>query len=310
MCATFRGLRTKFQHLTIMPQARFLDFLARKANEYPTFSLKMGAMAQELIIEDGIVRGIRYRVRDGMHALRADLTVGADGRFSRVAQLAGFKSIRSANPEDVLWFRIPRKAEDGEGLQVRFRTGGGLAMMNRGDQWQAGLMVPKGSYNGLRAAGIQELRDRFSRIAPELADRAASLTDWNQVSVLSVESGRCPRWHRPGLLVIGDAAHVMSPVAGVGINYAIQDAIEAANVLTAPLLRASLTDRDLAEVQRRREWPTKVIQSFQRFLQRRLVAPAVAGKPPRLPAFLKLPWVRGFPARLIAFGPRRVRLQI
>jgi 2-polyprenyl-6-methoxyphenol hydroxylase-like FAD-dependent oxidoreductase len=269
----------------------------------------MGAFVQELLQTDGVVEGVRFRTNDGARELRAMLTIGADGRFSKVRQLAGLTPVKLANTMDILWFRIPRRAEDGVDIRVRFRNGHGVATLDRGDQWQVGFIFPKGRFKELRAAGIEALRDALARSAPDIADRAETLRDWSQISVLSVESSRCPIWYRPKLLLIGDAAHVMSPIAGVGINYAVQDAIEAANVLTQPLIERRVSDRDLAKVQSRRELPTKIIQTFQRIIQNRVLDPVFEGRKSRPPFFLKLPLVREVPRRLIAFGPKRVRLQ-
>jgi 2-polyprenyl-6-methoxyphenol hydroxylase-like FAD-dependent oxidoreductase len=187
-------------------------------------------------------------------------------------------------------------------------------LLERADEWQVGYAILKGGYHQLRAGGVEALRQSLAAMVPWLADRVGDLTDWRQVAVLSVESSRLLRWHRPGVLLIGDAAHVMSPVGGVGINYAIQDAVEAANLLAGPLRKGEVRERDLAAVQRRREWPTKVIQRLQGLVQQQIATPALrAGKPFRLPwwlrAVLRLPGLRDLPARLMAFGIRRVRVQ-
>jgi 2-polyprenyl-6-methoxyphenol hydroxylase-like FAD-dependent oxidoreductase len=186
-------------------------------------------------------------------------------------------------------------------------------MLERTDYWQAGLVFPKGQYQELRAKGVEAVRQSIIEIEPRFAKHAESLTDWQQLTLLSVESSRCPLWHKPGLMLIGDAAHVMSPVGGVGINYAIQDAAVAANVLTKPLLAGTVSDADLAEVQRQREWPTKAIQSMQSFMQRNLVAGALRmtesiSIPWQLKLFVRIPILRDLPSKMIAFGPRRVRL--
>ena len=249
-----------------------------------------------------------------MQELRAMLTVGTDGRFSRTRRLAGMEPIKTAPPMDVLWFRLPRKPEDPKDAGVLFRLGRGhfLILLDRSEEgdWQVGYVIPKGSYQQLRAAGLGALRQSIVELVPEFANRVEYLKDWTQASVLSVESSRLPRWWQPGLLLIGDAAHVMSPVGAVGINYAIQDAVEAANVLAGPLQTGRLKVSDLAEVQRQREWPTRIIQKFQALMQQRIVVRGLdPRKPFRLPFFLRLPLLRDLPARLIAFGVRRVHVR-
>jgi 2-polyprenyl-6-methoxyphenol hydroxylase-like FAD-dependent oxidoreductase len=267
----------------------------------------MGARAEKLVEENGEVRGVYYRGQDGWHELRALLTVAADGRFSRVRRLAGFEPIKTAPPMDVLWFRLPRMAGDPEESGGRISGGHFLAVLNRHDYWQVGYSIPKGGYQQIRKAGLDALRQEIARIEPPWADRLETLREWKQISVLSVESNRLPRWYRPGLLLIGDAAHVMSPVGGVGINYAIQDAVVAANVLGEKLKAGKVSMRDLALVQRRREWPTRVIQGFQSIMQKQTVGKAFTShKPFTIPLFLRflsrLPVLRTLPARFIAFG--------
>ncbi len=312
--ADFRHLKTRFPYIAMIPQAHFLEFITAEAKRYPNFHLVMGARVEKLIEEDGYIHGVHYRGQDGWHEVRAALTVAADGRFSRVRKLAGFEPVQTAQAMDVLWFRLPRKP--GDSRESSGRLGGGhiLIMLNRADYWQMGYVIPKGGYQKLRAAGLPALRQEIAGLLPEWADRLDTIQEWKQVSVLSVESSRLPRWYRPGLLLIGDAAHVMSPVGGVGINYAIQDAVVAANVLSEPLKAGKIRLRDLAEVQRQRAWPTRIIQAFQNFIQRRVVANVVNSDKslkvsPLLRFLLKMPLVGTLPARLIAFGPWPVHVK-
>jgi 2-polyprenyl-6-methoxyphenol hydroxylase-like FAD-dependent oxidoreductase len=250
----FARVKAKYPYIMIMPQARFLDLLAEEAGRYPHFHLELGANVQRLIEEDGIVQGVRYQSSDGQqHEVRAALTVGADGRFSRVRKLAGIELNKLAPPMDVLWFRLPQTPSDKQhDLGGALHVGGGhfAIMLERPDQqWQIGYAILKGSYGDLKAQGIEALRSAVSGLMPPLADRVHLLEDFSNVTVLSVEVGRTRTWHKPGLLLIGDAAHVMSPVGGIGIQYAVQDAVEAANELTAPLREGNLTEADLARVE-------------------------------------------------------------
>jgi len=310
--ADLSRLKTKFPYITIMPQTNFLKFVVGEAKKYPSFRLVMGARVRELVEEDGVVRGVRYENEDGRHEVRAALTVGADGRGSRVRRLAGIEPIKTSPPMDVLWFKLPREPGDPEGLVGRFGRGHIAVMLDRDDHWQAGYVIPKGSFPELRHEGIGELRRQFAELIPEFSSRVKHLTDWRRVSLLSVESSRCPTWHKPGLLLIGDAAHVMSPVAGVGINYAIQDAVAAANILVGPLRESqerlvNLNEKYLAAVQWRRELPTRIIQTVQAQVQRGVLAPALRSSEPFSPPFLlrllpKIPVLRDLPARLIGYG--------
>jgi 2-polyprenyl-6-methoxyphenol hydroxylase-like FAD-dependent oxidoreductase len=297
----------KYPYVTIMPQVEFLNFINEEAKRYPCFRQVMGAQVDELVEEDGVIRGVRYRGQDGWYEVRAALTVGADGRFSRIRKLAGFEPIKTSPPMDVLWFRLTRKPDDPEEPFGRFGDGMILVVINRFDYWQLGYVIPKGGYQQIRAAGLEWIRENVARIMPEFADRVDELKEWKQISVLSVESSRTPRWYRPGLLLIGDAAHVMSPVGGVGINYAIQDAVVAANVLSGRLKYGVVSQKDLAEVQRQRELPTKFIQRLQSFAQQAVLAPALKARQPfTIPRWvrvlLSIPFVRTIPARIVGYG--------
>ncbi|MBD2611026.1 FAD-dependent oxidoreductase [Nostoc punctiforme FACHB-252] len=301
--ADFSHLKTQYPYITMLPQVKFLEFITQEAQKYPSFHLVMGANVHELIIENGVVHGVRYRGGGGWHEVRAILTVGADGRHSRLRNLGEFESIDTSPPMDVLWFRLPRQPEDPEGGMGRFGQGQIIAMLDRGDEWQVAYVIPKGGYQKLRAAGLEELKKSIVEVVPEFQQRIANLHDWSQVAFLSVESSRVKHWYRPGLLLIGDAAHTMSPVGGVGINYAIQDAVVAANVLTKPLKNRQVQLSDLAKVQHRRELPTRIIQAFQTFVQKRVFAPILTSNRTFVPpAFLRLPILRDLPGRLIGLG--------
>jgi 2-polyprenyl-6-methoxyphenol hydroxylase-like FAD-dependent oxidoreductase len=233
--ADFSRVRTKFPYVMILQQSRFLDFLAAEAAQYPAFKLGMGATVQRLVEENGVVAGVRYRdLENRWHEVRAPLTVAADGRHSKVRALAGFEPIKSAPPMDVLWMHLPKEPGDAADEGTMYIAGGHFVVIfDRGENWMVGYVYLKGSFQTIRAAGIGELARHLGQVVPMWKDRfARHLTDWKQCPVLAVESSRLPVWHKPGLLLIGDAAHVMSPVGGVGINYAIQDAIETANQLS------------------------------------------------------------------------------
>lgn len=309
-------LKTKYPFIAMLPQAQFLDFLAEEAKRLPAFRLVMGANVQRLVKEGNAVKGVRYRDHDNnWHEVRALLTVAADGRFSRIRQLSGLKARATSPPMDILWFRLPRHAADAA------ETGGGflgpghlLVLLDRGDLWQVGYVIPKGGYHKIRTAGLEKLRQSIQELVPWFADRVALLHDWKQIAVLSVESSCLRRWHLPGLLLIGDAAHVMSPVGGVGINYAIQDAVEAANLLGPSLKKGRLRDADLAVFQRKREWVIRLVQAFQAQVQKMLIAQVLdTRKPFKLPLFVRLlpylSFLQTLPLRLILFGWKRLRVE-
>jgi 2-polyprenyl-6-methoxyphenol hydroxylase-like FAD-dependent oxidoreductase len=231
-----------------------------------------------------------------------------------VRHLGGFEQVKTSPPMDILWFRIPRNDSDPEGGLAFFHGGHMLVMLNRVQEWQAAYVILKGSFRQVRAAGLEALRRSLAEIVPQYADRFEHVQDWKQVSMLSVESSRVKHWFKPGLLLIGDAAHVMSPVGGVGINYAIQDAVVAAGVLAGPLRAGQVTNEDLGKVQRRREWPTRLIQALQTGIQKRVITAALdPNRPFRIPLALRLllrvPGLRDIPARIIGFGFKRVHVE-
>lgn len=312
--ADFRRVEKKFPYIMMLPQAQFLEFITTEAKQYPNFRLLLGASVQELIEDDGTIRGVRYRAHDGWHEVRALLTVGCDGRSSRIRKLAGFEPVKTSPPMDILWFRIPRKPTDPEGVLGRFGQGHALVLLDRFDEWQVGYVIMKGSYGEVHAAGLEALRKSIARMLTEFPERIEYLKDWKQTAVLNVESSRIPCWYKAGLLLIGDAAHVMSPVGGVGINYAIQDAVVAANVLTASLKLRNVCLEELREVQRQREWPVKGIQWIQAQVQKRVIGAALkSDKPLQIPwlvrLLLRLPIIGSLPARILAFGVRPVHLE-
>ena len=313
--ADFRRLNTRYPFVAVLPQVEFLQCIAGEASRYSGFELVMGARVEELIQERGSTHGVRYRDRQhALHEVRATLTVGADGRFSKVRSLCGAELQRTSPPMDVLWFRVPRRSDDPHD-QFRFHVGGGhlVVLLERAQEWQVGYVLLKGQFAATKAAGLDAFRTDLSRHVPWLADRVHVLQTWKQIVVLSVESSVVKTWHQPGLLLIGDAAHVMSPIGGVGINVAIQDAISAANLLTEPLRRESIGLDQLATVQLQREGAVHTIQGFQTMVQNRIIKNALNGAEPfRLPLLLrillKFPVVRNVPARMIAFGSRPSRI--
>jgi 2-polyprenyl-6-methoxyphenol hydroxylase-like FAD-dependent oxidoreductase len=309
--ADFRRLRTRFPYIAIIPQSVLLELVAGHVRSYPNARIVMGAQVTGLLRAGPAITGVEYTHEGQKRQLRAALTVGADGRFSRVRKLAGFELVKTAPPMDVCWFRLPRRPEDQHDFSIMAGAGRFSVMFERGDDWQVGYVIPKGGYQQLRAAGIDALRHGLAETVPWLADRTGQLHGFDEVTLLSVESGICPHWHRPGLLLIGDAAHVMSPVGGIGISYAVQDAAAASNILAGPLREGRLRPSHLAAVQARREWPTRLAQWLQGLIQGQIVGAALGEKSRAfqlpLPAklLLQVPYLRDLPARLIAFGPQR-----
>ena len=307
----FSRLPGKFQALSMVPQWDFLTFLTEEAERCPTFTLQRRSEVVGLVEEDGTVRGVRYRDQDGNEQqLGALLTVAADGRHSAVRRAAGLTAVEFGAPMDLLWYRVPKGPGDPEGSFARLVPGRFLPMIDRGSYWQGAYTMPKGAYAEIKAQGIEQLRSDLVRALPFLRDRVGdALRSWDDTGFLEVRVNRLRRWHRPGLLCIGDAAHAMSPVAGVGINLAIQDAVATANLLTAPLLRGQVTDDDLAKVQRRRSLPTRLTQQVQLAVQKRMFAslgdPTATTKvPPALQLMTRTPPLRRLFARFMAIGFR------
>src|SRR5579862_9214549 len=313
--ADLSHLPTHCKFVALMPQWDFLSFVAESAQRYPGFRLRMESEAFDLIEDGGKIRGLRARTKGGEIEIRADLTIAADGRHSLMRERAGLEVMQLGAPIDVLWMRISRKSSDPGQVLGRIDAGKILVMLDRDEYWQCAFLIPKGGFNALREKGLANFRDNIASIAPFLADRVNELKDWDDIKLLSVAVDRLRQWYRPGLLCIGDAAHAMSPIGGVGINLAIQDAVAAANLLSAPLRSRTVSTGDLRKVQERRMFPTRATQRLQVFVQDRIVTPALKSttKITDLPLPLKMlrrwPWLRRIPARVVGMGfrPEHVR---
>ena len=319
--ADFRHLPTRNRFIALMPQWDFLDFLAREAGRYPGFRLRMRTEGLGLVEAGGRVAGVRVRGPEGAGEIRADLVLCADGRHSLMRAEAGLRPRSFGAPMDVLWFRLSRREDDADATAGRFGRGRILVTIDRGTHWQCAYVVPKGGDARLRAEGLAAFRARVADLAPFLADRVGEIAAFADVKLLTVAVDRLERWHRPGLLCIGDAAHAMSPLGGVGINLAIQDAVAAANRLAGPLRRGGVTEADLAAVQRRRMPPVRLTQGLQRLIQDRVIARvldggapdgAPDGSPLRPPLMLRLldalPVLQRLPARIVGLGFRPERV--
>lgn len=306
----FSYLSTKCKFIAFIPQWDFLDFLAVQAKRFPTFDLRMNAEAVGLIEEDGKINGVVAKTRDGEELrIRTDLVVAADGRGSIIREAAGFQVEDVGAPMDVLWMRLSKKVTDSPETLGRIGAGTMFIMLNRGDYWQCGFVIPKGKLDTFKEEGIEAFRKRVVAAAPFVEDRVEELKDWNDVKLLTVKVDRLTTWYRDGLLCIGDAAHAMSPVGGVGINLAVQDAVATANILYKPLLEGACSAEDLKKVQDRRTYPTRMTQRLQVAIQNHVVRPTLEGDtPPTVPWFAKsldlVPRLRGIPATVIGIGFR------
>jgi 2-polyprenyl-6-methoxyphenol hydroxylase-like FAD-dependent oxidoreductase len=307
--ADFTHLPTRCKFVAFMPQWDFLNFLVEEAKRYPTFDLRMQASAEELLWDDGRVAGVRARTPDGPLEIRAGLTIAADGRESIIRRRAGLDPIELGAPMDVLWLRLTKHGDDPHETFGYIRDGRIMALIDRGTYWQCAYVIPKGSLEELRARGLDEFRRQIGALVPFLSDRVQEIQRWEDVKLLTVRVNRLRQWFRPGLLCIGDAAHAMSPIGGVGINLAIQDAVAAANMLAAKLLRGGVTVQDLRAVQQRREWAARLTQTLQLFIQSRVIGRVLSdGRAPllrRLPALVRwLPFLPRIPGRLVGLGFR------
>jgi len=312
--ADFSHLPTQCRYVAFIPQWDFLNFLAEAGSRYPDFQVRMNAEVTDLIEESGLVVGLRAVTPDGPLEVRSALVVGADGRHSVVRAKAGLCVEEFGAPMDVLWFRLSRRPHDPIDPMGRFDIGRIFIMLNRGEYWQCGFVIAKGSLSEVHAKGLEAFRDSVAALAPFAADRVHELREWDLIKLLTVQIDRLQRWYRPGLLCIGDAAHAMSPVAGVGINLAIQDAVATANLLTSALRDNRLTVEDLHRVQARRAWPTKMTQRVQLMIQNRVITPVLATSvrlqpPAPFRLIARFPFLQRFPARLIGLGfrPEHIR---
>jgi 2-polyprenyl-6-methoxyphenol hydroxylase-like FAD-dependent oxidoreductase len=314
--ADFRHLPVRCGFIALMPQWDFLDFLANHGKKYRGFTLKMRAEVTDLIEEGGRIAGVRATTPEGPLEVRALLTVGADGRHSTVRAKAGLTVEDLGAPMDVLWMRLSRRPDEEDEPLGRIEAGHLFVMLNRGDYWQCAFVIPKGGIEEVKQRGLPAFRAEIATLVPALSDRVDEIRSWDDVKLLTVTVDRLRRWYRPGLLCIGDAAHAMSPIGGVGINLAIQDAVAAANILAEPLRAGSVTVEQLNAVQQRRELPTRFTQRIQLMVQNRIISRVLGSKervsPPWAVRLLnRFPVLQRIPARLIGMGirPEHVRTQ-
>ena len=310
----FRHLPTHCKFVALMPQWDFLNFLAGQGKRYKTFDLRLQAEARDLIEENGRIVGLIADTPDGVLTIRADLVVGCDGRHSTVREKAGLKSDDYGAPMDVLWFRVSHKGGDKADTFGHIEAGRLMVMFDRGDYWQCAYVIPKGGIERVKSDGLEALHARVVEMSPFLSDRIGELKSWDDLKLLSVTVDRLRKWWRPGLICIGDAAHAMSPIGGVGINMAVQDAVAAANRLAGPLRAGKVTDEDLQAIEERRTLPMRFTQWLQLTIQRRVISRVLAShERPKAPRFFKLfgvfPILRSIPARLVGIGIRPEHVQ-
>jgi 2-polyprenyl-6-methoxyphenol hydroxylase-like FAD-dependent oxidoreductase len=312
--ADFSHLPTRCKFVAFMPQWNFLDFLAAEAKRYPTFRLLMQTEATGLLREDDRMVGVSASRPDGSLEIRAELVIGADGRHSTLRDAAGFEVVDRGAPMDVLWLRVSKHTSDPGQTLGRVDAGRIFIMLDRNDYWQCAFVIPKGGIDDVHAHGLEAFRADIVQLAPFLQDRVHELATWDDVKLLTVAVNRLDTWYRPGLLFIGDAAHAMSPVGGVGINLAIQDAVATANILVPRMRQGAATLDDLRAVQRRRELPTRLTQRIQVLIQNRVISNVLRGTTTPKPALAvrilgRYSFLRRLPARAVGMGfrPEHVR---
>lgn len=307
--ADLTHLPTRCKYIAIMPQWDFLNFLAAKAKLLPNFRLLLSTEATDLLWEGDRVAGVVARTASGELRIQSDLVIGSDGRHSIVRSKAGFVARDFGAPIDVLWMRVPKKPEHFGHTLGYVDRGRMLILIDRGDYFQTGYVVRKGAFDGIKARGLPALREDLAALAPPIRDTVQELKEWDQIKLLTVKIDRLPKWHRAGLLCIGDSAHAMSPAGGVGVNFAVQDAVACANLIGEDLLKGPVSEVRLAQVQKRREWPVSVIQRLQLAAHRRINlspegGPPINGKALPLRIIRSVPIFRRIMGRLIGLGPR------
>ncbi|HEY4757112.1 MAG TPA: FAD-dependent oxidoreductase [Chthoniobacterales bacterium] len=306
--ADFSRLSTRCKFIAFMPQWDFLDFLSRQARQFPSFALQMQHEVFDVLFENERAAGVRAKTPEGDREIRADLIIGADGRHSVTHRRGEFEVQEFGVPIDVLWMRLSKQKDDPPQSLGFFRHGKLLVLLDRNDYFQVGFVIPKGGLEEIKQQGLSALHRDIVALAPFLKDRIGELDDWEKIKLLTVQINRLRRWYREGLLCIGDSAHAMSPAGGVGINLALQDAVATANLLAEKLRKGPVSVTDLEQVQKRREWPTRLIQAMQTFIHRRVVTGRESKSGDSLPALLRLfqwfPALRSLPARFIGIGPR------
>lgn len=312
--ADLTHLKVHAPYIAFVPQWDFLNFISEKGSHYPAFHLMMDTEATGLLEKDGIIKGVRAENDEGEFEIKAELVIGADGRHSIIRDKAGLEIENKGAPIDVLWFRLSRKESDEEQLFGLLNYGTMMIMIDRGDYWQCAFIIAKGDFEKIQNDGMDKFRSSIVRLAPFLENRMDEISDWDKVKLLSVRVDYLKKWYRPGLLCIGDAAHAMSPIGGVGINLAIQDSVAAANVLIPAFRNGIPGEEELAKIQKRRAFPTRITQRFQVFMQDRVLIPYLrTTRQVKAPFILKLfnwfPVLRRLPARFIGIGVRAEHIE-
>jgi 2-polyprenyl-6-methoxyphenol hydroxylase-like FAD-dependent oxidoreductase len=308
--ADLSRLKIKYPFIAFMPQWDFLNFLRENGKRFPSLKVMMNADATDLIRSGDSVVGVQANTPEGPVEIRADLTIGCDGRHSIVRERAGLEVEEIGAPMDVLWFRAGKRADENESLFARLEAGKMMVTFDRGDYWQCAYVIAKGQYDAVRARGLDAFLADVAGMAPVLKPGISDVKTWDDVKLLTVAINRLRRWTRPGLLCIGDAAHAMSPVGGVGVNLAVQDAVATANLLAAKLTEGCPSEQELDAVRRRREFPVRMTQAMQVVVQNNIISVALkpGDQPLRVPVFARvvnaLPWLQGVTARFIGLGVR------